>query len=138
MKKRIKRVMALVLSGVILVCGGSVPAKAASTASGPLGSASVHASISTDSSSATAITTCSRGGSLTAKATVYYWFDTEYYKTSASAYSAGGGVSAIARKQLGGAEVIGGKGEHIVKFESYTWDPVTTIGTIRDDALNFN
>lgn len=132
MKNRMKRVLALVLGCVIMVAGNGVTARAASQVSGSLGTASVGGTVSTNSSSATATTTCSRSATIKVTATVYYYFGTGYYKSSESNSASAGGVSATASKQLGGAEVIGGKGEHYVAFDSYTWNPTTTTGTVLD------
>ncbi|MCI5855992.1 MAG: hypothetical protein MR016_01310 [Agathobacter sp.] len=132
MKTRIKRVMAIMLGCMVLVAGNSVTVKAVSQESGVLGTAAVQASVSISSSSATATTTCGRSATINVSATVYYHFGTGCYKTTASNSSSGGGTSATATKQLGGADVIGGKGVHYVAFESYSWNPTTTVGVVLD------
>ena len=39
-----------------------------------------------------------------------------------------GGTSATVTKKLGGADVVGGRGYHTVKYQSYTWTPMTKVG----------
>ena len=128
----VKKVATLGIIGTMSVAGMSTSAMAASSVSGKLNGFTYTASISKDNYSATAKTTFARGGSnIKATATVYYWFDEVAFQSTISANSSAGGVSAVAQKKKGGADVVGGKGEHSVSYDAYSWGPVTTTtGTI--------
>ncbi|MCD8147595.1 MAG: hypothetical protein LUD84_10035 [Clostridiales bacterium] len=135
MKRTAQRFTGLVLSALILAMSCVMPASAASSVSGSLDGTVVTGSISTTSTSASAKTTFSRSGvTINAKATVYYWWGSRYYYTAVSSTAQAGGVSATATKKLGGAEVVGGIGEHSVSFDGYSWNKTTSTGTIPSSA----
>lgn len=138
MKKRIwKKLVALGLAVTLFLSYGNITTLAASSVSGNIDGTQVSGSITTyNDSYAVAETSYARGGGkIYATAYVYYWFaDMHIETTSGLCSSTAGGVSAKATKQLGGAEVIGGKGVHKVVWGAYTWAPdATTVGTIPED-----
>lgn len=136
MKKRLmKKILITMLSTSLMLANCGITSYAASSASGNIDGTPCSASITTNSSGATASTTYSRNAEIKATATVYYWFGTYYYYSTASNSSTAGGTSATASKKLGGSEVVGGKGSHYIKYEAYTWSPSTSIGTIPSSAV---
>ena len=139
MKKRIwKTAVSLVVTLSLVLGYGNVIALAASTVRGEILDVEVVGRVIMDDMSATASTSYGRGGGyIYATATVYYWFAEYYCKTTVGPnFNTAGGASATATKKLGGADVIGAKGEHKVIWQAYTWEPEdTTIGAIREDSI---
>ena len=134
--RQTKKAIAALLA--VLTVGGATlsPALAASSVKDTVSNVAVTARVSTDTRSATAVTTYSRSANeIYARATLYYWYGTEYYKVIRGNTAYAGGVSATAWKQHGGGEVIGGKGEHRLWQGATHWSTTTTIGTIRENAI---
>ncbi len=133
-----KKGAVLGLAGILaLGCSGTT-VMANYEVRGELNGFKCYGKISTDSNSATAMTTCQRGGiTIKANAIVYYHFGSKYYNTKMYSSNTASSTSAVAKKKLGGADVIGGKGTHSVKFDSYSWEPNnTTTGTIPSKSTN--
>lgn len=124
--------------GILAVGCSGTTVMAADHVSGELNGFKCYGKISKDSYSATAMTTCQRGGiTIKADAIVYYHFGSKYYNTKMYSSNTASSTSAVAIKKLGGADVVGGKGIHSVKFDSYSWKPKnTTTGTIPSQSTN--
>lgn len=134
-KQLLKKGAVLGAVGLLAVACSGTTIMAKPTASGSLDGFACYGKVSTDEDSATAITTCGRGNiNIKATATVYYWFGDKYYNSIMYHSNSNSSSSATAKKNKGGAQVIGGKGEHHVSFNSdnvsHNWDGTTTIGTI--------
>ena len=128
-----KKMIAMLLCSVMMVIAGNAQAFAASSVQGSIAGTEVSGYVTIDSSSATAVTTFTRGGGKRyATAKVYYWWGTNNYVSSTGTSSGQtGGLSVTATKKYGGAEVVGGKGIHRVEYDIYTWgDAVTETGVI--------
>ena len=133
--------VSLVLAMSLILGYSKVVALAATSVKGSIGGISVSGALTMNTTSATASTSFgSGGGTIYATATVYYWFGTMYYKSEVGPNeSTAGGASATATKKLGGADVVGAKGQHKVKWQAYTWEPAdTTTGTIIENAVERN
>ena len=128
LKKQLRKLCAAVgVAALLTVSAGGTDAAAASSVRGKLNGFGYYGSISKDNTSATAVTTFGRGGSvIIAKAWVYYWFGDKYYNTYASDSATVGGAKAVAKKKIGGADVVGGKGQHSVSYDKYKWGTETT------------
>ncbi len=136
MKKSIvKKLMITAVLSSLLVMNGTISVFGASSVSTSMGGVTVSGNISKDTTSATAKTSCPRPASISANATVYYWFDSNYYQTSNYSSVSGGTTVTTAVKKRGGADVVGGKGIHYVGFDSSSWKPTTTIGVIPSSAI---
>lgn len=122
--------------GLLLLAGGSTTVMAGSTVSGTLDGYSCSGRIETNRDEAIATTTYARSNSgIYAKAYVYYWSGSKNYYSYESASSKAGGVAAVAKKQIGGADVVGGRGVHSVYYGSYSWRPSgTETGKIPPEA----
>lgn len=134
--RQTKKAIAALLA--VLTVGGATlsPALAASSVKDTISNVAVTARVSTDASSATAVTTYSRSANeIYAQATVYYWFGTKYYKVIRGNTAYAGGVSATAWKQHGGGEVAGGKGEHRLWQGATHWSTTTTIGKVYENSI---
>ena len=117
--------------GLLAVTCSGKTAMAQNPATGSLNGFTCYGKVSTDSDSATAMTTCGRGSiDIRATAIVYYWFGNKYYNSIMYNSNSNSGATAVAKKKLGGAQVIGGQGEHYVAFDSHQWNPTTKTGTI--------
>lgn len=136
-KKICKKGIVLTLAGAISMASFGTNAMAASTVTGNLNGIVCYGSISTNNTSAYATTTFGRSNStIKTSATVYYWWKDKYYKTKVSNSNTAGGAGATAKKKIGGADVVGGKGTHFVKYDSYKWGTEkTTIGCIPSNAI---
>lgn len=131
-KQLLKQGAALgVMSLLAVACSGTT-IMAKPTESGSLNGHSCYGSIDTDRDNAYGTTSCGRGNvRMTVTAKVYYWSNETCFRSEATGSSTNGGTSATAKKKIGGADVIGGKGIHSVSFDAYSWGPVeTTTGTI--------
>lgn len=135
-KNKIKKIAAMLMAATVMVGTlGSGTAFAASSKSGKLRGITCNGRVefvytpAGTANGVSAITTFGAGGTLTAKATVYYKKNGKRFTRTSSDCSAGGGVSAIAYTNDDG-NVYGGKGIHKVVFGAYTWAPsATQIGT---------
>lgn len=125
-KKIVKTVTGVVLSLSLAIAGSWGTAYAADTVRDDVVGASVYGNISTNSTSAIAVTTCGRSADIKAKAYVYYNDDGTVYYSEASASNTAGGVSATAKKKITNSLVVGGKGEHTVTYSNTTWGPMKT------------
>lgn len=129
MKGNLKKLVGVTLS-VMLLVSGTMRAEAASSVTGSIEGTEISGRISTDSTSAVAVTAFGRSNStISATATVYWWWGTRQGSDTASDSSSAGGVSAKAVKSMGGADVVGGKGDHFVAYGAYTWTNTTSVGT---------
>ncbi len=126
-----KKFIALLMVSLLTI-SMSTPVCAASRVSGGVAGTPCSGHVTTTSDSAIATTEYGRPGSLHATATVYSWFGKGYRRNRASSSNSLGGTSAVAVKDCGGAQVIGGKGEHSVSGYGQTWSGTTTTGTIKD------
>lgn len=131
-KQLCKKCAVLCAVGLLGVAASGTDAAAKSSVSGKLNGYAYRGSIDKDSVSATAVTTFGRGNSwITAKAEVFYWNDSDYFMTPASNSASAGGTSATAKKKIGGADVVAGRGTHRVSYDKYSWGDETTVtGTI--------
>lgn len=138
-KKIIKAATGVLLSLSLAVVGFGMTADAAATTQpSSINGTSVRGTvkIDEDSMSAIATTTFSRNADITAKATVYYWAGKFTYCASKSASAGAGGATAVAKKKTGGADIIGGKGEHKVECSDGKWGPkYTTTGETPSNAI---
>lgn len=132
MSTRLKKLTALALSCLVLAGSTNVQIFAATSVSGVLSGTPTSGYVSKSSSSATAVTVFNRtGGTRCASVDVHYWWGEGRYYTAADASTTNaGGVSATATKKLGGAEVTGAIGYHLVVHNGTPWGvKVTKIGT---------
>ena len=126
-KQLCKKCAVLCAVGLLGVAASGTDVAAKSTVKGKLNGYAYRGSIDTDNVSATAVTTFGRGNSsIKAKAEVYYWSGSLYYVTTASNSASAGGTSARAKKKIGGADVVAGRGIHSVSYDKYSWGPVKT------------
>lgn len=137
MKKRIWKTVVSLFVALALIFGyGNVVALAEvddkteePVRTAELAGGQVQGTLSVDNMSAIAVTTYGRGGGyIYATATIYYWWGPTVFKTTVGPIANSmGGVSAIAEKQLGGADVLGAQGHHKVHWQAFTWEPKDTI-----------
>lgn len=126
-KKMIKSAAGVILSLSLAVASCGMTANAADdVVNGNIEGVLIRGKITIDNMSATATTTFSRNASISSTAAVYFWLNDTYYRVKKDAFSGAGGATAVATKNVGGADVVGGKGTHKVEFGSYKWGPKTT------------
>lgn len=132
MKKTIKSVMAMALALVLTASSLGGTALAASSESGSIDGCSWSARVTKTTRSATATTkiTGATNAYVDAAVEVYYWLGRVHYYTPASDSQTNGYAVATASKQLGGAEVEGGMGEHTIFYHNTTKSCATFIGDI--------
>ena len=126
-RKLRKKCAVLCAVGLLSMVASGTDVAAKSSVSGKLGGFGYHGGISTNSTSATAVTNFGRGNSvIKVSAEIFYWSYGRYYKTSASNSASVGGASATAKKKMAWADVAGGRGTHSVSYDKYSWGPVKT------------
>lgn len=136
MKKTFRSALTFALALVMVATCMVGTAFAASSDSGSLNGYTWTARVSTTTSSATATTKFGVAvSSITAKATVYYWFGAANYYTTATGQVTPGYAVAIATKKFGGGEVKGAEGYHTILYDRAYESCETSTGRIPSDAI---
>lgn len=137
MKKAFRSLVTFALALALLVTGVGGTAFAASSASGSIDGYKWSASVAMSTNSATAITdmTSAPSAHVEASVKVFYWWGDENHFARADGHEAAGYAMATATKKLGGAEVIGGEGHHLVFYNNTVRSSATFIGSTPSDAI---
>ncbi|MCI9034470.1 MAG: hypothetical protein HFJ08_10590 [Lachnospiraceae bacterium] len=126
MRKNLKKLLGVALASALIMGTGGITTYAADTIEGT----EVGAGTTTNSNSATAVTSYSRPATIKAQAFVSYTYNDLFLERSSSQNTASiGGVSATAYVGIPGGAVTGGRGEHYITTSSGTnWHKTTRTG----------
>ena len=134
MRRKIRRFFVGVVLSMVFILNGTINTFAASSVSGSLGGQVVKGSVTKDTTSATAKTTCTRSASVSTVVTIYYTSGGVKYYSTETVSTSGGTATATVSRRVDGATVKGAKGNHSVYFDEYSWNKTTTIGTVYTNA----